>query len=216
MRQRFAIQQGGLNYQFFFAKPAFGMFGDLPALLAELFSSLGQHGFRPATTHFSNAAILGDTHLQCDLPSATIKIFFDRVDLSTTSANYHKGLATTAIEAVSRYVKQLEFSTFAASCHAHGTLASTPSADFLGRFVRDAPKDPESIIGSAAVFYYGAHGPSLTSSLTLDMSAQIEGGIFVQAYVVYDASKVAASDIENVFRIHIDDVLARLDLEVAT
>jgi hypothetical protein len=215
MRHLFALQQGSLNYQFFFAQPAFGMFGDLPALLAELFSSLGQHGFKPATVQFRKAATLGEINLQCDLPTATIKIFVDRVDLSTHSGSYRKGLATMAIEAVSRHAKKLDFSTFTASCHAHGTLSNTLSSDFLGRFVHEAPK-AQSLIGSAAVFYYGAQGPSLTSSLTLDMSAQVEGGIFVQSYVVYDASKIAVTELEDVFTSHIGEVLADLDLEVTT
>jgi hypothetical protein len=215
MRQLFALQQGGLTYQFFFSQPAFGMFDDLPALLAKLFSALGQHGFKPATVQFRKAATLGETNLQCDLPTATLKIFLDHVDLSTTSGSYRKGLAAMAIEALSRHVKKLDFSTFTASCHAHGTLSNTLSSDFLGRFVREAPKS-QSLIGSAAVFYYGAQGSSLTSSLTLDMSAQVEGGIFIQTYVVYDASKIAATELEDIFTSHVDEVLADLDLEVAT
>jgi hypothetical protein len=191
------------------------MFSDLPALLAELFSSLGQHGFKPATVQFRKASTLGETNLQCDLPTATIKVFVDRVDLLTTSGNYRKGLATMTIEAVSRHVKKLDFSTFAATCHAHGTLSNMPSSAFLGRFVREAPKG-QSLIGSAAVFYYGAQGPSLASSLTLDLSAQVEGGIFVQTHVVYDATKIAVTELEDTFTSHVDEVLADLDLEVTT
>ena len=216
MRQLFAIQRAGMTYQFSFTQPAFGLFRDLPALLSELFSALGQDGFSPSSTRFSEAATLGDIHLQCDLPGATIKVFIDRVDLSTTTGTYRRGIATSAIEAVSRYLKKLEFSAFAASCYAHGTLAKTPASDFLRRFVGEPPKGREQVVGSATVFYFGADGPSLTSSLTLEMSTQISGGLFIQEHVVYDPSKIAASEVEASFHGHIEEVLTQLDLEVAT
>jgi len=177
---------------------------------------LGQYGFAPATTRFNKGATLGETHLQCDLPGATIKIYFDRVDLSATTRHYRKGLATTAVELVTRHVKKFDFSTIVASCHAHGTLPNTSSSDFLLRFVTSVPKDRGPIIGSAAVFYFGPHGPSLTSSLTLDLSAQVEGGIFLQEYVIYDASKIATTEVEAAFTRLIEEVLDQLDLEVTT
>lgn len=94
-------------------------------------------------TRFNEGAHVGETHLQCGLPGASIRVFLDRIDSSTEGAGYPEGLDTALLGAISRHLDAVEFATFAYTGFAHGRLGNVAANEFLERFTREAPRGPQ-------------------------------------------------------------------------
>jgi hypothetical protein len=187
----------------------------MPGLLEQVFSRLAQHGLGLASTrqNFGSGHVnFNEVSLQCDLPGWTLKIFFDHVELTTSLDAYREGIAKAAAEIVKQQESSLDFATFTSVLSLHGKVMNGEYREVLSQFTCEPSTRPGPMLGSGAVFYFGSEGDRLLTSLTIDRSARVEDGIFVNSHIVYDASKASLASLEDI-RLRIDETLAHVGLE---
>ncbi|HEV7515155.1 MAG TPA: hypothetical protein VGR07_02530 [Thermoanaerobaculia bacterium] len=81
MSQAVVAKQGDWVSEAYFAEPAFGLFKDLPGLLAQLFIRLRRHGLVLTGTKFQNPENhLGEGHLRCSLPGSIFRVYSSKTD----------------------------------------------------------------------------------------------------------------------------------------
>lgn len=193
MTEAFDVKNEDRTYRFYFAEPAFEVFANLPALERSLYPTLQRHGFRLLDIQLEPAAgNLGQKSLRCLTTSASVTLYLDRVEIWTADWNARRELAGELMEALSSHAQSVEFVSFEVVARWHGLLKSTTAADFVTRFTAAAPASLGPRQGAGVVFYYGAESGRLSSSLTLDLSNLLSGGVFLQAAVIFDAAATTA------------------------
>jgi hypothetical protein len=83
---------------------------------------------------------------------------------------------------------------------------------FLSQFTSSALSNFGTALGAGVVFYFGADDVCLASSVTLDFSRSVEGGLLIKSTVLYDSSKVAPTDLQTLARSRFADLLCRIGL----
>ncbi len=216
MSQAFVAEQGEQVTEAYFARPAFGLFKDLPGLLSQLFRSLQGYGLALSGLEFHHSdPHLGEEHLRCTLSGSVIRIFLDRVEISSTLGQGsvgHDRRTLTLLEALQSHLPEITFSTYVSLLKLHGALPETRLELVLSGLSAVAPKSPGPLLFPGAVFYYGADGERLSSALTLDPSTLVEEGLFLQARVIYDAARLEMGGLSQAAQRYLRDVLRELDL----
>jgi len=96
----------------------------------------------------------------------------------------------------------------------HGLLTGDSDRQaFLSQFTSSALSNFGPALGAGAVFYFGADDARLASSVTLDFSRLVEGGVFIKTVALYDSSKVAPTDLQALARSRFVDLLRKGGLE---
>jgi hypothetical protein len=211
-QERFAVQAH-------FLTPVFDLLKDVSGLSHHLFNALGAHyNLSLANMRFeAGAESLGAMNLRLSWPGlAEVRIFLDRVEIESGYLQFLRfaegDLVADVLGALSGFVRDPGFRAFSVTQEVHGALVDKARHDFLGRFVSSVPEGLGPPLGTGMVFYYGAEANHLAASITLDFSRSIEGGIFVQSIVLYDASKVAAGELQKLSRSDFEVLLDRIGL----
>ncbi|NDD28908.1 MAG: hypothetical protein EB084_11645 [Proteobacteria bacterium] len=99
----------------------------------------------------------------------------------------------------------------------HGALDGGASASaFIGRYVQ--PPSSEALgahCGSSAVFYYGPGGSRAATSVHLEASSIVQGGLFVKTNCVWNAEEAALDEVMRDAAAAARDSLAMLGLSGA-
>lgn len=220
MALAFKVAQHDLGFQADFSTPMFELFRDSWGLQGQLFTRLSRHGVRLTDIRPDRGnQSLGDYSLLCYLFNflVTVRIRLERVeimcvDLSRVDGTKLNEAGVDVLEAVKAHVPGISFKAYTLAMGLHGTLDGMSAQEFLSRFVTVAPKNLGPPIGSGVVFYYGPEGERLLSSVTVDLSALISGGLYIRAQVVWDGSKVAIQALPAMGDKHVREVLAQLGL----
>jgi len=216
----FKVALADLGFQSDFAEPAFDMFRDAWGLQRQLFARMTKHGVRLSDIRAERGSgSLGDIHIVCFLFnfSVTVRIRLDRIeilcfDLSRVDSEKLNEAAIDALEAVTNHMAGPTFKTHTLWQGLHGTLEGASTQEFISKFVSKGPENFGRSIGSGVVFYYGPERERITSSITLDLSAVIAGGLYLRPQVVWDAQKVGVRDLPGMAEKHVREVLSHLGL----
>jgi hypothetical protein len=211
-QERFALQAH-------FLSPVFDLFRDLPALSRHLFDILGPHyNLRLTSIRFeAGTGSLGEVFLGLSWPDlAEVRIFLDRVEIESRYLPFlrfeNRDLVTDVLSALAEYVRDTRFRAYAVTQEVHGSLIGQSRDEFLAQFAPSVPEGLGPALGAGIVFYFGAEADHLAASVTLDFSRAVAGGIFVQSVVLYDATRVLASDLQAVARSDFELLFARIGL----
>ena len=219
--QRLEIRQEKLDFQAHFLRPVFDLFRDFPSLAHHLFSSLGPF----YNLHLTDIKLeatersLGEVHLRLTWPNlADVLIFLDRVELRSSYPQFlnfqGRDLVADAIGSVSTYIEDVSFRAYSVSQEVHGLLTGGSDRQvFLSQFTSSVLSNFGPPLGAGAVFYFGADDIRLTSSVTLDFSRLVEGGVFIKTVALYDSSKVAQTDLQALARSRFVELLSKVGLE---
>jgi hypothetical protein len=220
MKPRLENRQERFSLQAHFVSPVFDLFKDLPGPIRHLFVTLNPH----YNLHLTDIKLesaggsLGEVHLRLSWPSlAEARLFLDRVEVSSDYLQFlrfqERDLVADVVSAVSTYVQGTGFRAYSVTQHVHGSLAGETRSKFLSQFVGRVPQGLGPLLGPGVVLYFGTEGEKLATSVTIDFSRVVEGGIFVQSVVLYDASKIELADLQSISRQHFISLLDRIGLE---
>jgi hypothetical protein len=212
-------RQERFRLQAYFLSPIFDLFKDFPALSQHLFHGLGSHyNLRLTDIRFeTGAGSLGDAVLRFSWPNlAEIRLYLDRVEVESSFLPFlrfqGRDLVGDVLRFVSEYLSNARFRTYSVTQEIHGELAGQPRHEFLARFTPSFPEGFGPALGAGIVFYFGEEADRLFGSVTLDFSRDVEGGIFVQSVVLYDASKVSGGELMTLSRSEFDALFDRIGL----
>lgn len=222
MTPTFKVTQGDLTFRSDFPQPVFDLFRDSWGLQKQLFARMEKHGVRLTDIKPERGSgSLGDLNIVCFLFnfSVTVRVSLERVeilcfDLARVPPNMLNDAGMDALEAITNYGPGVSFKTHTLSLGLHGTLDGISSQDFISRFVSKGPESLGPPMGGGVVFYYGPEAERLTSSVTLDLSALISGGLYVRTQVVWDAQKVAVRSIPGMAEKQVREVVTNLGLKL--
>jgi hypothetical protein len=216
MSQAVVVKQGEWVTEGYFAQPVFGLFKELPELLTHLFKRLQGYGFTLNGTRFQNAdSHLGEAHLRCTLFGSVLRIFLDRLDISSNleqGAAGHDRRWLDAVESLQAYLPDLVFNSYTAWLKLHGVLPGVRPEQVLPKLVSAAPASPGPLLLAGAVFHYGAGAGRLSSSLNIEPSAVIEEGLYVQTRVIYNADRIQLDGLSEASRHYLGQALAELEI----
>jgi hypothetical protein len=216
MSQAFVAKQGEQVSEAYFSKPAFGLFHDLPRLLSHLFGQLQGYGLVLSGMHFQSAeGHLGETHLHCVLTGSVIRVFLDRVEVSSPldqGSAGHDRRAGHVLDAVRTLFPEIVVTTCVSLLNLHGPLPGARLDEALSGLTSVAPKSPGPLLLAGAVFYYGPDAGRSSSSLTLEPSTLVQEGLFLQARVLYDAATLEMGGLSATSLRYVRDALSELGL----
>ena len=220
MKPRIENRREGFSLQAHFLSPVFDLFEDLPALIRHLFVTLNPY----YNLHLTDIKLesaggsLGEAHLRLSWPSlAEARLFLDRVEVSSDYLQFlrfqERDLVADVVGAVGTYVQETGVRAYSVTQHVHGSLAGETRSKFLSQFVGRVPQGFGPLLGPGVVFYFGTEAEKLATSVTIDFSRIVDGGIFVQSVVLYDASQVELADLQGISRQQFKFLLDRIGLE---
>jgi hypothetical protein len=96
----------------------------------------------------------------------------------------------------------------------HGLL-EVPLKEFLSQFSSVIPQSFGPSLGSGTVFYFGPAENRFTSSLALDFSRFVDGGLFLKFVAIYDATQVEVASLLKVSHSQLTDLVNEVGLELA-
>ncbi len=218
MSQELTFAQGDVSVQADFAAPAFDFLSAAPDLYGQLWTRLSPHGLRPADMRFeAGGGNLGELQVRCFLlgfgvtASISVERADVRADLARVSVEQAADIVVGTLETVRPRVKT-GFAAYTVSVAVHGLLKGATPETFIGQFTRRVPDGLGPLVGSAVIFYFGAEAERITSFVTLDLSASVQGGVFVRTQAVWDASKVEPQGLPDLARAHTIGTLGALGL----
>jgi hypothetical protein len=218
MKTQLKVQQEHFGLQAHFMSPVFDLFKEMHALSRHLFSALAPYNLRLTNIKFETAGgSLGELHLRLAWPSlAEVRLFLDRVEIFSDYPKFlrqERDLVADVIAEVGTYVRETGFRAYSVTQQIHGALPGDTRSQLLAQFMRNLPEGLGPVLGSGISLYFGAEAERLATSITVDFSRVVDGGLFVQSVVLYDASKVVLSELQSLSRQQFKALLGRLGLE---
>ena len=202
MPQTFDPIRGDLSFQADFSKPEFGLYRDLPRLNAAAFEILNVYGLGANDiVHDFAGGNFGKANTQYYLPNrATLGLYFDRFTVTvpdiTTAESHLADIVGHAFTLVGGAVSAIAYKTFQLRLNLHGPLLGTTSAEFLLRFLATPPGvELPPLSGCGFALYALPTETQLSSTITLDVSAAIADGLYVNYVTICDATKVLPTNV---------------------
>jgi len=222
MAVKFDVQRAELNFEAGFNQTDFKLFSDTHELLHQLYKGLEPHGVRLSDLRIERGAgTAADWHVLCYLFNfwMTIRIRLDRIEVFCSQlpqeyvAKYGSAIVDT-LNALIAYRPELGFRAYGFAVGLHGVLEGHSPKQFLSRFTKGIPEQLGPSIGSGTVMYFGPDHERLTSSVTLDMSAQIPDALYSRVNVVWDATKIDVRTIPKLSEAFVRQSLSHIGLEL--
>ena len=222
MAARLEIPRADLFFNAAFSRPEFAIFRENSSLLDCVYRRLEPNGLRLADMRFEGEpGSLGDRHLLLSLFDymITVRLRADRVEvvcaeLPRNIVEKFQGAIVNLLRALKDHGPDLAFQTFTVSVGLHCRPEGQSVADYLARFVTNAPTTLGPSTGSGVVFYQGADGDRLLSTLTIDVSTVVPDGMYVRIHGVWDAVRVALDVLPATIEAFVGQALAGLGLEL--
>lgn len=212
MAHSLVVRQRSSRFQAHFAEPAFGLLSDLPSLCRRLFAAFSQDGLKLTDLiDKTDGSRVGEAHLQCTLPRMTLKVFLDRIEVARSTTEPDSAV-NAAVSAVLDHLETIKIRTYSCTLSLQGVLEGLRPEELIARFVTRMPDGLGPPRGSGAVFYFGPAEGRIATSLTVDRSEISDRGLFVQAYLIYDAQQVELAKVDDLGRQYLAAALTQLDL----
>ena len=218
----FTIERQEAEIESTFSPRLWHLVHDVPVLYEALLERLANVGLsgadlRPETGDGS----VGDTGLGFWLLGGKlhVQVRLDSLRLRTSALTADVLAAADGVVAALQQVSRggLRFKTHAVSYACHGSVDGMKAAEFIGQFV---PKPPaiEGLgdhVGTGVAYYFGEARPTISSTLTLDASQAIQGGLFIRFFAVVDGTAGAFPEIHALAEARVRTALESVNLETA-
>lgn len=198
MAAKFEVARAELNFEAGYVQPAFELFRDPALLLRSVFTRLSPYGVRLTDIRDDRGAgNVGDYHLLCYLFNyvMTVRVRVDRVEVYCSQLLREDipkfGAAMIdVVRAVRDHPAATGFRAYALALGLHGIIEAQRPREFMSHFAALVPQGLGPSTGNGAVFYFGAEGDRLSSSLTIDLSAFVADALYVRPQAIWDAKQV--------------------------
>jgi len=122
-------------------------------------------------------------------------------------------IAAGTIESMAKVYPNLVLTSHILSLSLHGHLVGGTFTDFIKSFAGSPPEGMNPLIGQGVVFYFGPEAARLSTSVVLDASGAVQGGLFVKLQAGYDGQRVGAHELKDVAIKDFTEMFARFGLE---
>jgi len=212
------VAKSDLAFEAGFTEPAFGLLQD-PDLLAALFTRLAPFGAQLNDLRVElGSGSVGDEHLLWYLFNyvMTMRVRVDRVEVSCPLPKDQMARFTEAMVETLRALTEsdISFRAFAMTVAVHAKLKGTSPAQYLSRFVANAPKALGPLAGNGTVFYFGPEADRLRSDVTVDTSAVVPDAVFFRVRMLLDPKKVTLESVVQVAKQYVQTSFQNLDVNV--
>lgn len=222
MALKLEVSKADLAFEAGFPKPEFALFRDGAALLDCLYRRLEPYGLRLPDIRFERGAgNVGDQHFLIYLFNywMTVRIRVERIEVHCSElpqdlAEKFKAAILDVLRAVKDYHPDLSFRAFAVAVGLHAKLEGTPVRDYLAQFVSNIPQKLGPSTGAGAIFYFGAEGGRLFSTVTADVSAAVPDGLFVRVHSSWDAGRITPDALTGIADAFVRQALESLGLQL--
>ncbi len=215
------LVQGDLAYQGEFSSPAFDLVGSFLSLLTRLYARMAKFGVRPADLKLESGQSLAESALLCALHglNAQARIRVERVEanfleLRRVTQDQVLAIILEAIGAVQELSPQLAFKTHGIVLSLHGVLEGITFEDFIQRYTVKAPDGLGPPVGSGVVYYYGPETERDNSSVVLDKSLVVSGGLYLRMNLTINGTKVSVTEVHDKVSAYFNLLVKKLDLEI--
>ena len=196
MPTKISVSQGDFTLEAAFEQPDFGLFHETRGLIPRVFRALRPHGVKLSDMKIERGSgTLSEFHLVCQLfnYAMSVRTRIDRVEVTCIhlSDENVKRFAAAIVDALVAVQGDREprFQTYSLMLSLHGTLEGADARSFLAGFSAKTPQVGPST-GNAVGYYFGPTDERLASTVILDISAAVSGGIYMQLRTTWDATKV--------------------------
>ncbi len=222
MAAKFEFTRAEFTLEAGFTQPDFRISRHTEVLLQHLYSALEPHGIRLTDIRVERGAGgAADWHILCNLLDLmlTIRVRMDRVEFYSPQLRreYSEKVGNAVVGALGAVRTQhpdVSFRAHALLFAAHGSLEGVSAKDYVCRFSANVPTGLGPSIGSGTVMYFGPEGERLLSSVTVDLSAIVSGGLYFRTHVVWDAKKVEIGALPKLVEAFLKQALGEIGLEL--
>lgn len=190
----FRLERSELTAQFHFASPYWLLATNIARVYAALLERMRDFGVSSQGMRSDVAdGALGSFNVNFWILQygAIVRLRLDSVEIYSPNLAVDTDQLERAYIALEQSLREADETTSYKSSEVtvamHGRLENMEPTKFLERFVGNRPAGLGTAVGSGAVFYF--ENPPLTlSSITIDMSAVVAGGIFLKVQSVFDST----------------------------
>ena len=217
----FSIEQREVELESTFSPRLWSLVHDVPMLYEALLERLGHVGLSATDLHpeVGNGSV-GGTGLGFWLfgNKVNVQIRLDSLRFRTSSLASDVVDSADGVVAAIRQAsrEELHFRTHAVSYACHGLIEGMKAAEFVGGLVGNPPviDGLGDHLGTGVAFYFGEAPPTVSSTLTLDMSQAVSEGLFVRVAVVVDGTVGAIPEIRTLVEERVRAVISSVNLEI--
>lgn len=221
MAVTFSSQQGEITAQLEFSEASFTVFGDMLRLGERLFKRLSTFGLRLSDLKFHTGdPSYADAQVTCSLYSfmGELNVKADRIDVRSFDLNRRTDLFSAiaaAAAAVTEHAPDIRFRALTSNNALHGTLDGMSPPEFLDRFIKAPPEALGAIFSSGVAYYFAPAGKRLMSSLTMEPSQAVTGGLFLRSIAIWDPAQDTLETLQELDGKHHVDTFAAIGIEFA-
>ena len=220
----FNVARADVSLESTYAQPDFGLFRDTTGLVGHLFGRLQPHGLRTQDVKIERGdGSVADFRIACHLFNYRLGVLVRTEKVESACLNVLEGeveqfaaVTIDALSAVKEHQPSIVFRSHTVAVTMHGALEGASTGDYLSRFATNIPSGLGPLTGCGGVMYFGTEGDRILSSVTVDLSGVVPGGLFVRAYAVWDASKVEPSVLPARVRAFVRRAVEAFGLDVPT
>lgn len=211
MPTKFRQRSGEISIQIEYDQPTFSLFSNVLALGRALFGRLAPLGMKLGDLKFaSGEAAYADTHVTAFLyhSVAELNVWPDRIEIRSFDPAKRRE-AFGALEAAAGAAFELMIDAKPKSCTSvtalHGELGGADTRDFVAQYVTSAPAELGVPSSAGVIFHFEPNDGRLMSSVTLEPSASVQGGLYLRTTNIWNMSDGNLHDIAA----REEDVVAR-------
>lgn len=203
----FKIKHGEIGIQTHFLTPIFGLL-DPPAsrVHSAFFGCLSKFGITTDDVKIGQGVPnLSEASLSYHLLNfnGMVKLSLDKMEvIFFDTTRLSKEQMTDVFDRVStclaKFAQDLAIREYSVNISLHGVLEGKSLVDFWREFLPQVPQGLGPVTGQGVVFYYGRHDNTLGSSLVIDMSARISGGVYIKTSMNFDGTVVSAKTLPKI------------------
>jgi len=217
------VVDADLVFEGVFTRPEFALFRDASGLVGVYFDALQKNGLRVQDIKIDLASgTLADSNISFQLFNSQLGVYIrqDRVAVVCTHVRDDQisvigSVGTDVMSLIQSYRPGITFGSYSLNISLNGTLEGSALSDYLSRFVVGELSELGPRSGSGAAFYFGSREDRISSSLVMDLSGALAGGLFVRVNVVFDGRKLDSLAVAGRAVSFLRQALASVGLEVA-
>jgi hypothetical protein len=216
------VSRSELLYQGVIKDPSITRLASGLHLFDTLLDRLSKYGAKPPDIRIeAPGPALTDLNLVCYLTSlsASVRIHLNRIDVLFQDARLLGGpdlagrIVLDSLDATLEAIQDIVIDSHAITLTCHASLEQAALDNLFSQYVH-VPQGTDPILNRGVGYYFGPSGKRKESSLVLDKSVLIPGGLFLKVACVLDGSTVSLQELVTTARDSVEGLLRHFGLEL--
>ncbi len=216
------IRLVGLAYTAKLARPVFELWGRGAQIVGSLYDALSPYGVTPSQIRLNgNLPHVGDPLITVRIfnENSTVKFAFDRMEFvfnhfTTEVFNTFPQILQASTAWLAKENPKFKFSTHTFTYFSHAFVQDATTADVLKQINPQKLVSAGDTLGNGITFHNLVPDKGWRTNLTLDLSLQLPGALFIGLSIELDTDKIDYEVFMNEARSYYRTMLAELELQV--